>query len=131
MKNYSLTNVKSPTRNCQVTRAGGICSNKPVDTAHGDLIKFLLVENFDRLKVICCATAEGWNGPRKFESSKNALAGKGLERFHMPVADRHPNAADKTNTNYEELTCLSIPTTDLGTTPIQEIRSFASISSRR
>ena len=101
-----------PTRNYQVTRAGGLRSNKPVGISHGDSTEFLLVETFDRLEVIRRAVQGGWDGPRRFEELEECLAGKALQSFKRLVRDRYPNDADKTDANYEEL-CTLMPT-DLG-----------------
>ena len=64
-----------PTRTYQVTRDGGLSSNKPVGIAHGESWDFLLVETFDRLEVIRRAVAAGWNGPRRFEA-RNVWPGR-------------------------------------------------------
>ena len=101
-----------PTRTYQVTRAGGLHSNKPVGTAHGESNKFLLAKTFDRLEVIRHAVAAGWNGPRGFEELEKCLAGKALSSFKRLVRSRYPNPADKTDANYKEL-CMLMPT-DLG-----------------
>ena len=67
-----------PTRIYQVTRPGGLRTNKPVWIAHGDSTEFLLVETFDRLEVVRHAVAAAWNGPRRFEELEECLAGKTL-----------------------------------------------------
>ena len=101
-----------PTRTYQVTRPGGLCTNKPVGIARWDSTEFLLVETFDRLEVIRHAVAVAWNGPRRFEELEECLAGKALTSFKRLVCDCYPNPADKADANYEEL-CMLI-STDLG-----------------
>ena len=98
-----------PTRTSQVTRAGGLCSNKQVGITHGESITFLLVKAFDQLKVICHAVDAEWNGSRRFEELEECLAGKALSSFRRLVRDRYPNPADKTDANYKEL-CMLMPT---------------------
>ena len=70
-----------PTRIYQVTRPGGLRSNKPAGIAH-DSIEFLLVETFDRLEVVCHAVAAAWNGPRRFEELEECLAGMALTSYN-------------------------------------------------
>ena len=81
--------------------------------AHGDSTEFLLVETFDQLEVVRHAAAAAWNGPRRFEELEKCLAGKALTSYKRLVHDRHPNPADKTDANYEEL-CMLMPTDLLG-----------------
>ena len=92
-----------PTRIYQVTRAGGLRTNKPVGIAHGDSTEFRSVETFDRFEVIRQAVAITWNGPRRFEELEKCLAGKALTSFKRLVRDCYPNPADKTDANYKEL----------------------------
>ena len=93
----------------QVTRSGGLRTNKPLGIAHGDSTEFLLVDTFDQLEVVRHSVAAAWNGPRRFEELEECLAGKALTSYKRLVRDRCPNPADKMDAAYEEL-CMLMPT---------------------
>ena len=93
---------------------GGVKTNKPVGVSNGKPIKHFLVETVGRLKVkvVCEATAGGWNAPKRFRELQECSRGEALESYKKLVRNNYPDPADKTNTNYEELVRL-IPA-DLG-----------------
>jgi len=86
----------------QVNVPGG-CTYHDVAISYGDSIEMLIKETYDKLQEVQEMSPGGWNAARRFRELKNALRGKAKEKYICLVQRDYPNAADKTDANYEEV----------------------------